>query len=386
LLDELLPWCYGELNLKPWEVERLCLADIFLMLDGWQRRYDHLEDIVISWITYPNVCIASGKKKRPELKSFFAHRKKRNSSKEQSEIAQDLFEEFGYELEYSESMRPMKNKCTGEIEETYILSNFYLRREFEDSELRLLIDSLLFSKHLPYRQCRELVGKLEKLSSKYFKSRIEHIVTMPQDRTNNQQLFYTIDVLDEAISHHKKVKFKYMEYNTDFSQTAKKSSSGEDRVYVVSPYQMAAKEGKYYLICNYDYYDDISNYRVDRISGIEMLDEKAKPFESLEGSNGQPLNLEKYMNEHIYMYSSDAVRVEMRIVKPMVSDMIDIFGTNITFKSEDDKHVTVSVLANEVSIVQFAKNFSPDVVVMKPASVRKQVIESLKNGLEVYEL
>lgn len=69
----------------------------FLMLDGWQRRYDHLEDIVISWITYPNVCIASGKKKRPELKSFFAHRKKGNSSKEQSEIAQDLFEEFGYE-------------------------------------------------------------------------------------------------------------------------------------------------------------------------------------------------------------------------------------------------------------------------------------------------
>lgn len=92
-----MPWCYGELNLKPWEVERLCLADIFLMLDGWQRRYDHLEDIVISWITYPNVCIASAKKKRPELKSFFAHRKKRNSSKEQSEIAQDLFEEFGYE-------------------------------------------------------------------------------------------------------------------------------------------------------------------------------------------------------------------------------------------------------------------------------------------------
>lgn len=26
---------------------------------------------------------------------------------------------------------------------------------------------------------------------------------------------------------------------------------------------MAAKEGKYYLICNYDKYDDISNYRLD---------------------------------------------------------------------------------------------------------------------------
>ena len=35
-------------------------------------------------------------------------------------------EEFGYELEYSESMRPMKNKCTGEIEETYILSLIHI--------------------------------------------------------------------------------------------------------------------------------------------------------------------------------------------------------------------------------------------------------------------
>ncbi len=293
-------------------------------------------------------------------------------------------EEFGYELEYSEFMRPMKNRRTGELEDTYILSDFYLRRDFEDSELRLLIDSLLFSKHLSYSQCKELVGKLEKLSNKYFKSRIKHIAIMPQDRTNSQQLFYTIDVLDEAISNHKKVQFKYMEYNTDFTQTAKKTSTGHDRVYVVSPYQMAAKEGKYYLICNYDYYNDISNYRVDRIMDIEILDEKAKPFESLRGSNGHPLNLAEYMNEHVYMYSSDTTRIEMRVIKNMVSDIIDMFGTSVRFKAEDDGHVVVSVLANEVSVVQFAKNFAPDVVVIEPETVRKRVIESLKYGLVGY--
>lgn len=57
------------------------------MLDGWQRRYDHLEDIVISWIT-PNVCIASGKEASGTEK-LFAHRKS-VFLKEQSEIAQDL--------------------------------------------------------------------------------------------------------------------------------------------------------------------------------------------------------------------------------------------------------------------------------------------------------
>ena len=60
--------------------------------------------------------------------------------------------EFGYEIEYSEALRMVKNS-KGELEESYILSDFYLVRDFTDSELRLLVDSMLFSKHIPYSQC-----------------------------------------------------------------------------------------------------------------------------------------------------------------------------------------------------------------------------------------
>lgn len=294
-------------------------------------------------------------------------------------------EDFGYDLEYSESLRPVKNKKTGEMEDTYILSDFYLQRDFEDSELRLLIDSLLFSKHLPYSQCKELVGKLEKLSNKYFKARIKHIATMPQDRTNNKQLFYTIDIIDEAITHHKKVQFKYLEYNTDMTQTAKKNKGGEDKIYVVSPYQMAAKEGKYYLICNYDCYDDISNYRVDRIAEIEILDEKAKPFEELEGAGGRALDLATYMNEHIYMYSSDTARAKLRIVNAMISDIYDMFGKDVKFYDKTETHVSVAVKANERLILQFAQNYAPDVIILEPERLREQAIENLRKGLEGYE-
>lgn len=294
-------------------------------------------------------------------------------------------EEFGYELEYSESFRPVKNKKTGEIEDSYILSDFYLRREFEDSELRLLIDSLLFSKHLPYSQCKELVEKIEGLSNIYFKSRVKHIATMPEDRTNNKELFLNIDLIDEAISHKKKISFKYLDYDVDLKQHPKKDRSGKDRVYVVTPYQMAAKEGKYYLICNYDYYDDISNYRVDRISDICILDEKAKPFESLHGANGQPLNLKQYMSEHVYMYSSDSARVKLRIVNAMIGDVIDMFGSDVRFSEKDESHVIVAVKANETSILQFAKNYAPDVVIIEPKELRNKAIEELKKGLDGYE-
>lgn len=62
---------------------------------------------------------------------------------------------------------------------------------------------------------QELVGKLEGLSNVYFRSRVKHIARLPEDKTDNKQLFLTIEMLDEAISRGRKVSFKYLEYGTD---------------------------------------------------------------------------------------------------------------------------------------------------------------------------
>ena len=105
--------------------------------------------------------------------------------------------DFGYEIEYTEKVRniPVKTKSdktasdtvNGEkiTEESYIWTDFYLVRTFTNSELRLLIDGLLFSRHVPYSQCRELVQKLEGLSNNYFKSSVGYISKLPIDRTDN---------------------------------------------------------------------------------------------------------------------------------------------------------------------------------------------------------
>ena len=207
--------------------------------------------------------------------------------------------ECGYPIEYSETIRmvPVKDGDGREklgpdgkpvLEENTILSDFYLERQFTDGELRLLIDGLLFSRHVPYSQCRELVEKLEGLSNIYFRSRVGHIARLPVDQSDNKQLFLNIEMLDEAISKGRKVRFHYTEYGLDKKLHLRARPDGSPREYVISPYQMAAQEGKYYLICNYDKYDDISNYRVDRIKDLEILDEPAKPFESLPWAMAAP--------------------------------------------------------------------------------------------------
>lgn len=251
-------------------------------------------------------------------------------------------------------------------EDDLLWTDFYLKQKFTNEELRLLIDSLLFSKHIPYSQAKELIKKLESLSNIYFKSCSQYIYPLPVERTDNKQVFYNIAILDDAIRKKKKVLFEYAEYHTDKKMHLKKREDGSVREYIITPYQMAVQEGKYYLICNYDKYDDISNYRVDRIRNIQILEEKGKPFETLKWSGHQPMNLNEYMKEHVYMYSSENAFVKFRIVKAMISDVIDLFGKGVNFSEETDTHVSVSVHVNERAAEQFAKNYAPDVVILQP--------------------
>lgn len=270
-------------------------------------------------------------------------------------------------------------------EDDLLWTDFYLKQKFTNEELRLLIDSLLFSKHIPYSQAKELIKKLESLSNIYFKSCSQYIYPLPVERTDNKQVFYNIAILDDAIRKKKKVLFEYAEYHTDKKMHLKKREDGSVREYIITPYQMAVQEGKYYLICNYDKYDDISNYRVDRIRNIQILEEKGKPFETLKWSGHQPMNLNEYMKEHVYMYSSENAFVKFRIVKAMISDVIDLFGKGVNFSEETDTHVSVSVHVNERAVEQFAKNYAPDVVILQPKRLRGKLRDDLKKAWEAYE-
>lgn len=59
---------------------------------------------------------------------------------------EDLINDGSYNIEYSTKIRFTPNRSTGEIEKSEILTGFYYNNVFTDSELRLLMDSVLFSK------------------------------------------------------------------------------------------------------------------------------------------------------------------------------------------------------------------------------------------------
>ncbi len=292
--------------------------------------------------------------------------------------------ELGYEIEYSESVRTVRNPKTGETEESSLLSDFYLVRDFTDSELRLLIDGLLFSKHIPYSQCRELVEKLEGLSNVYFKSRVRHIRTLPETMPTNKQLFYTIEILDEAISRGRQAAFHYCAYGLDKKLHPRQNEDGSLKEYVVSPYQIAAANGRYYLICNTQPHENVSHYRLDRITDIRLLDAAARPAKSVPGLE-RGLNLPKHMAEHLYMFSGESEPVRFRMKKHILNDVIDWFGTDVRFSDESDDEVTARVEVNLRAMKLWSIQYGPYVKVLSPEKLAEEVKEALKKALKQYD-
>lgn len=288
--------------------------------------------------------------------------------------------EWGYPLSYTEKLR--KNKRG---EEELLLSDWYLEREFDDSELRLLIDSLLFSKHVPYKQCKKLIEKIEGLSNCYFKSKMKHIRALSEGKERNSDLFFTIEVLDEAIGEGKQVEFEYHEYGTDKKLHPRKDKDGSPRKYRFNPYQMVVANGRYYLIGNLDRYDNVSHYRLDRIKKIRLLeDSRIKPASELkELQNG--LDLPMHMAEHIYMFSGKSDAVTFRVTKAMINDVMDWFGSEVRFFDEDESEVTATVRVNLQAMKYWAMQYACCVKVLSPPELVDKIRDELTVAAEKYK-
>ena len=175
--------------------------------------------------------------------------------------------DYGYDIEYTETEREKKDGTT-----EVITSDWYYNHEFDDAELRMMIDSILFSKTIPAGQAQQLIDKIAGLSNIYFTNKMTHVSSLPGlEHTSNKQTLFNVGIIDDAISEHKQISFVYNNYGED-----KKLHPRRELPYIVNPYQMVANDGKYYLICNYDKYDSLSNYRIDKMTQVQIVNSPVK--------------------------------------------------------------------------------------------------------------
>ena len=299
----------------------------------------------------------------------------------QQEIIRHLRAQYGMECD----RRSVKNNIDSlkELGFDIVTNNkgaFLAGRKFDNAELRLLIDSVLFNKGISQKRARELIDKLKEFGGRHFSAKVKHVCNLPElQHTDNKQTMYALDALNDAIDKKKKVSFVYNTYGTDLQLHPKRKE-----LYIVNPYQIVANNGRYYLIGNYDKYDNVAHFRIDRMTNVCMMDERRKPVSQVtDFKNG--FSLPKHMAEHIYMFSGKTVTVRMVAKKHLMDELVDWFGKDFKIRREFEDEMLVDVKCNKSAMKFWALQYGPYVEVLEPADLREEIKESVKGMWEKYK-
>lgn len=255
----------------------------------------------------------------------------------------------------------------------------YLKcRDFEDAELRMLIDGVLSSSHITAKQSEDLIGRICELSNKYFKPRINYVHSVHDwSKTENQSLFYNIEVIDEAIEQGKRVAFNYNKYGKD--KKLHKSSKQE-----LSPYMMLLHNQRYYLMGYNEYWGNMAYRRLDRITDIKITDKQAIPLRKVPGFE-KGIDYKMLSTALPYMFSDKPERIEFLAEETILDQVVDWLGRDIIITDCDDPgKVHVSVIASPNAMSFWAMQYLNYIEILSPQSLRNRIKESLEKGFEKY--
>lgn len=231
----------------------------------------------------------------------------------------ELLRQFGVDIEMQ------RGKTVG----------YYIaERQFELPELKLLVDAVQSCRFITKRKSEELIKKLSSLtSSQQAKQLRRQVFVADRAKTINETVYYSIDQIHHAIGEGKKIAFQYFDYDVKKKRVFRRR--GE--LYLTTPVSLCWNNDNYYLIAYSAKYDDFTHYRVDRMSGVEVLDEDGDSFDK------DKFNIAEHAKRAFGMYDGELVRARLAFDKSLVNVVLDHFGKDVLMLPSADGWFEISV-------------------------------------------
>ena len=257
-------------------------------------------------------------------------------------------------------------------------SGFFLAsREFQMAELKLLVDAVQSSKFITQKKSRQLIRKLESLTSEYEAKKLQRQVYVgSRVKTMNESVYYNIDCIHEAISENRQISFQYYEWTVSKEMRLKKD--GER--YRISPWELIWKDENYYLVGLDENSGIVKHYRVDKMLSISVEKELRNGEEFFR--NFDPA---KFTSGTFGMFGGREESVRLVFENPRIGVVIDRFGHDVMIHKQDEEHFAVQVRVNVSSqFFGWLAGLGAGVVITSPKNVRKEYKEFLEHALEQY--
>ena len=223
-------------------------------------------------------------------------------------------------------------------------SAYYIAsRDFELPELKLLVDSVQASRFITHKKTAALIKKIERLASVHEARALQRQVFVTgRIKTMNESIYYNIDALHSGISLGRKIRFRYFDLDVQKQRRFRRDGA----YYAVSPYALIWDSENYYLVAYDSDAAEIRSYRVDKMTGIAVLD---VPRDGLEAFRS--LDMAAYSRKVFGMFSGAEEPVRMRFDSHLVGAVLDRLGAETLLIPDGERHFTVT--ANLVPSPQF---------------------------------
>ena len=153
-----------------------------------------------------------------------------------------------------------------------------VRRDFNLSELMLLVDAVESCKFLAKRQSRALTTNLKLLASDHERALLDRCMHVQGRITSkSDSVFGCIDTIHEAMRKHLKVEFVYYKYNVE----GKRHATYDGKPHLVTPVGIIFDDGYYYLTAWNDDRDAMTEFRIACMEKLRVSDERATRNEQI---------------------------------------------------------------------------------------------------------
>ena len=212
---------------------------------------------------------------------------------------------------------------------------FVCDRSFSVPELKILIDAVQAASFVTEKKTDELVDKIAALGGSHRAAILMgNLVKFNTRKHRNETVYYTVGFIEDAIQKNKKIIFRYF----DLDENGQKVYRRDGHHYVVEPVALVFNEDNYYLIVYSEKHDGTANYRVDRIDGVEIIDEPIS-----DKARSLRRKVARYTEEAFKMFNGQPETVTLCFADKLIGPVLDKFGEVTKMTRVDDHTIEATV-------------------------------------------
>lgn len=306
----------------------------------------------------------------------------------------DTIDEYGFRISCLVKADGNYVPCDSERTEGSGKRYYYYDSSLTTAEIRTLIDAVETYSYFSDEDVTAIINKLIRLRPRSFLDQ-DYRDRAGDIREENSLLLMNIDLLNRIIAHGNCAKITYCNYDMSKKLVPRPGYPRE-----IEPLSLMWSNGYYYLLVYYEKYQNIVNFRIDRITEIEEIDRRAEHLPA-------DFNPVQYRFEHPVMYGGKKEHFVLLCRDTgknyIMNTIMDVFGRKARITKADDRlleqelgqsgayyqeqgitWLKVCFESSAGGVELWATQYCNDCLIVSPEASRERVRDRLKQGMEYW--